>query len=297
MDDIREQFNKIIETAARHATGPEPAELRRRLRHRRQRRAAATVALLLGVGIALPAVRASLATPPGTGRGPTPPVPAARGDASKPPAVKQLTCGDVVFPVTALSAPPGAERGRNPAARALVAFLASDAGKDPFRLPKTGWKQLTRDDNRALYGLGTPGTVTFAVLIQRHGTRWQWERYGGCRPQVVVPGFETTAWELAGPRVGKQASRLPAATRVVPVEFVTNGCSSTFDHAEVVTTAEAVTITVYLRPVKRPPGIGCAGSGLPVRRDVALPEPLGRRALLDGSTVPAAVVQPAIAHP
>jgi ferric-dicitrate binding protein FerR (iron transport regulator) len=62
MDDIRQQLNKVIETATRHATRPEPAELRRRLRRRRQRGTAATVTLLLGAGIGLPNLLGSVGT-------------------------------------------------------------------------------------------------------------------------------------------------------------------------------------------------------------------------------------------
>jgi hypothetical protein len=270
MDDVRQQLNEVIDTAARHATGPAPAELRRRLRRRRQRRAVATLALLLGVGIALPNLLGLREPPPATPIQPTP--------------VKQLACGDITFPETSLFAPPGAETGRDPAARALVAFLASEAAKDPWVLPKTGWKQLTRNADRALYGLGKPGTVTFAVRIRRQGTQWKWVGYGGCRPQVVVPGFETTRWGLT-------SKTLSPDTRVVPIAFTT-GCTQ-FDHADVGRTPDAVTITVYLRPIKLPPGAGCAAMGHSVRRDVALPEPLGRRALLDGSTEPAEVIRPA----
>lgn len=207
---------------------------------------------------------------------------------SQPAPVRQLACGDITFPETGLFAPPGAETGRDPAARALAAFLASEAAKDPWALPKTGWKELTRDGDRALYGLGKPGTVTFAVRIRRQGTQWKWVGYGGCRPQVVVPGFEIVRWELT-------SKTLSPGTRVVPIAFQTGACvkEDRFDHAQVVTTDDAVTITVYLRPLQLPPGTVCAAMGRLAHRDVGLPEPLGRRALLDGSTVPAEVVRPA----
>jgi hypothetical protein len=79
---------------------------------------------------------------------------------TQPAPGRQLACGDIAFPETSLFASPGAENGRDPAARALAAFLSSEAAKDPWRLPKTGWKELARDGDRALYGLGKPGTVT-----------------------------------------------------------------------------------------------------------------------------------------
>jgi hypothetical protein len=274
MDDVRQQLNEVIDTAARHASGPEPAELRRRLRRRRQRRGLATVALLLGAGIALPNFLGLREPPPVTPTGPAP--------------VRRLACGDITFPETSLFAPAGAETGRDPAARALAAFLASEAAKDPWVLPKTGWKQLTRDNDRAMYGLGRPGTVDFAVRIRRQGTQWKWVGYGTCRPQVVVPGFEIARWELT-------SKTLSPGTRVVPIAFETGACvkEDRFDHAQVVTTDDAVTITVYLRPIQLPPGTACAAVGRLAHRDVALPEPLGRRALLDGSTVPAEVIRPA----
>jgi hypothetical protein len=207
---------------------------------------------------------------------------------TQPAAVRQLVCGDITFPETGLFAPPGAETGRDPAARALAAFLASEAAKDPWVLPKTGWKELTRDGDRALYGLGKPGTVTFAVRIRRQGTQWKWVGYGSCRPRVVVAGLETARWELVSKPVA-------ATARVVPIAFM-SGCAR-FDHADVGSTPDAVTITVYLRPIQLPPGTAYATAGPRLHHDVALSEPLGRRALLDGGTVPAAVVQPAVAHP
>lgn len=269
-DEIHRQLNEVVETAARHATGPEPAQLHRRLRRRRQRGVAATVALLAGAAIALPNLFSLWQPSPVT---PT-----------QPATVRQLACGDITFPETGLFAPPGAETGRDPAARALAAFLASEAAKDPWVLPKTGWKELTRDGDRALYGLGKPGTVTFAVRIRRQGTQWRYVGYGPCRPRVVAPGLETARWQLVSKPVATTA-------RVVPIAII-GGCAQ-FDHVEVSSTPDAVTITVYLRPLKLPPGTACALAGPRLRHDVVLSAPLGRRALLDGSTVPPGVIQPA----
>jgi hypothetical protein len=231
----------------------------------------ATVALLLVLGIALPHLLGLWEPSPVT--------------PSQPAPVRQLACGDITFPETALFAPPGAESGRDPAARALAAFLASEVAQDPWALPKTGWKELTRTDDRALYGLGKPGTVTFAVRIRRQGTTWKWVGYGVCRPQLVMPGFQTARWKLA-------STTLAPDTQVVPIAFMPGG-GARFDHAEVNSMPDAVTITVWLRPIQLPPGTGYALGGPRLHHDVALAEPLGRRALLDGSTVPAEVVRPA----
>ncbi len=269
-DEIRRRLNEVVETATRHATGPEPAELHHRLRRRRQWGVGATAALLVGAGIALPNLLGLWQPSPVT------PI--------QPAAVRQLACGDFTFLETGLFAPPGAETDRDPAARALAAFLASEAAKDPWVLPKTGWKELARDGDRALYGLGKPGTVTFAVRIRRQGTQWRYVGYGPCRPQVVVPGLETARWELVSKPVA-------ATSRVVPIALI-SGCAR-FARTEVTSTADAVTITVFMRPLKLPPGHACATAGPALRQDVALSAPLGRRALLDGSTVPAEVIQPA----
>lgn len=270
MDDVRRKLNEAIEAAARHATGPEPAELHRRLRRRRRRGAAAVLALLLGAGIALPIVL-----------GPREP----SRVAARPTQDRQLTCGDMTFPESAMSAPPGAETGRDPAARALATFLASDAAKDPWVLPKTGWKLLARNADRAEFALGKPGTVSFHVRVHRQGGTWKWVGYGGCRPRVVVDGLQATSWQLA-------SKTLDPGTRKVPVTFITGECAR-FERAEVSTTASAVTITVFLRTVPpTPPADACAAIGYTSRQEVALTEPLGRRVLLDGGTVPAEVVRP-----
>ena len=47
MDDVRRQLDEVIDTATRHATGPGPAELRRRLRRRRRRQLVAAAAVML----------------------------------------------------------------------------------------------------------------------------------------------------------------------------------------------------------------------------------------------------------
>jgi hypothetical protein len=49
MDDVRRQLDEVIDTATRHATGPGPAELRRRLRRRRRQLVAAAAVMLLGL--------------------------------------------------------------------------------------------------------------------------------------------------------------------------------------------------------------------------------------------------------
>jgi hypothetical protein len=269
MDEVQRKLNEAIDAAARHATGPEPAELRRRLRRRRRRGTAVTLALLLGAGIAVPNVVG--------GREPS-------RVASRPSPDKQLTCDDMTFPESAMSAPPGAEKGRDPAAHALVAFLASDAARDPWVLPKRGWKQLARDPDRAMFALGKPGKVDFVVRVRRQGGTWKWVGYGGCRPRVVVDGLVATSWSL-------HTKALEPGTRKVPLAFVTGECVR-FDRAVVSTTPDAVTITVLLRRVPPPAGNACADVGYPGRQEVVLPEPLGRRALVDGGTVPARVVWP-----
>jgi hypothetical protein len=269
MDDLGRKLNEAIQAAARHATGLEPAELHRRLRRRRRRGAAAVLALLLGAGVVLPNVLG----------------PRESRVAARPSPARLLTCDDMTFPESAMSAPPGAETGHDPAARALAAFLVSDAARDPWVLPKTGWKLLARDPDRARYALGKPGTVDFVVRVRRQGDRWRWVGYGSCRPRVVVGGLEATPWRLA-------SKALDPSTRKVTVTFTTGECVR-FGRAEVSTTADAVTIIVLLRKTPPPAGDTCAAIGYASRQEVALPEPLGRRALVDGGTVPAEVVRPA----
>ncbi len=136
-----------------------------------------------------------------------------------------------------------------------------------------------------MYALGKPGTADFVVRVRRQGGTWKWIGYGGCRPRVVVDGLEATSWRLA-------SKTLDPGTRKVSVTFITGECAR-FERAEVTTTASAVTITVFLRTIPpTPPADACAGVGSTSRREVALTEPLGRRALLDGGTMPAEMVRP-----
>ena len=76
MDDVGRQLNEVIDTATRHATGPEPAELRHRLRRRRRQRAAAAAMVVVALGAGILTVDRWLgwdASRPPTGGRPQPP--------------------------------------------------------------------------------------------------------------------------------------------------------------------------------------------------------------------------------
>jgi len=119
---------------------------------------------------------------------------------------------------------------------------------------------------------------------------------GGVTWLPAPSGFEMARWDL------QPGVSLHADTRQLPIAYVTGGCGAgsgaqRFDHAGIVESPSAVTITIYLRRAPVPtsvaggPPVACPMLAVFVRRTITLPHPLGGRTLLDGSSTPPRTVQ------
>jgi hypothetical protein len=284
------RWQEIIESAARHAKAPEPTSvLRRRLRRHRQRRAVVGFVALLVVGVAVP--------------GGFRVVDEHEAATSKPTSPSEtLECGGVEFPATAMRGSKDAERGSDVAARTLARFLDTSDARNPVPMPRTGWQVLTAAGDHVLYGHGDqPGRIDRTILVSRRdpisgrsGISWRARAWRTCTPERVVAGFEVASWQLDG--------RVSPASRVVPLRVVTSRCASgtdrkpadaRLDHVDVEVSGDAVTITALLRPqVSSSTGPWfCEQVRDTLHGQATLAEPLGRRALRDGATVPPTVIR------
>ena len=124
---------------------------------------------------------------------------------------------------------------------------------------------------------------------------------GGCGGSVTagqgIPS-EEAGWHLAAPvAAGSRSVELVYQTEEcvrVPGEDRGAEAAARFEQADVETSRKAVTITVVLRPSEDSGSgsVACGTAPVAVERTVELSEPLGDRALRDGSTSPPTVVRP-----
>jgi len=208
-----------------------------------------------------------------------------------------VDCGGAPFPATMLKGPRGAERGTDAPARRLAAAIAA-VEPTPDALPRTGWMRvIDRPDLVLFIAWITLRRVTteplFAVTIapgEAEGPAvdgWDVWAAGACWPRVVLmDGLGEASWAPAGPVGAADQSFVALVT-----EWDCNsGRPATGRVAEpvIVPAADVVAITFGVRPAA---GDRTCPRNPPTPVVVTLPSPLGRRALVDGGTVPARVVQ------
>jgi hypothetical protein len=218
------------------------------------------------------------------------PAPPSNATTGPPPALR-FSCGDpaFTFPPAALTGPIGAELFPDPAAATLRAHLAGD-GPDFEWLPDAGWRRLVDTGAGVLFQAANPGPdaaagsmVFVAVAVSAEG--WQVTGWGECQPEPVLgPAIGVARW---WPDPAKPIPEV--ASTGLDVLLVERACASGRPPvgrvlAPVVTSApDAVTILLAVRSAGG--GQDCQGNP-PFALRVELPEPLGERRLLDGSTLP-----------
>lgn len=191
--------------------------------------------------------------------------------------VKLLSCGGpTAFRPSVLKRPRGYERRSNPAARALNAFLKTDA--DEVGQPRHGWFLLFHRGNTVEFLAGKPpeyGAMTF----ERNGGVWQWVGSGGCEPRAYRRGLTASPWRL-DPTFPKPG---PSATRI-RLHVTPDFCNSGRDARGLVRQPyvyygkRTVGVTFY---VKSPRGIRTCPSSAPTEVVLVLDQPLGKRKLTD----------------
>ena len=194
-----------------------------------------------------------------------------------------LMCGSPLdFGVDALDGPPGAEMADHPAARSLRRLMADSP------LPeRSGWRLVVFNEDGALFLLpdtSEEGVSFWHAEIGPATADWQPVRWGQCTLQPAFEGIAAARWELApGERVGPD-------TEAVDVSVFERACASGASPEgrivgpAVIPLEESIIVILGTRP---PPGPQTCLTGPPAIVRVELPEPLGDRQLLDGSTFPA----------
>jgi hypothetical protein len=189
------------------------------------------------------------------------------------------------FPSAALDGPPGAENGDDPAAEALRRHLATDDIEIEW-LPDAGWIEISRTDSTVHYLAPDPDAEGswLQVSVGRDGEGWNVDGWGGCSLQPDVGA----GLGIASFRVAPNEGLEPTATEIA-VLVTERACNSGEDaRGRIVVAAieeddQSVTVTLAVRP--RGGGQDCP-SNPETPFVVELPEPLGNRAMLDGSTIP-----------
>ena len=203
-----------------------------------------------------------------------------------PIAFTELTCGDPddVIPIGELQGPGGAESGLDPDAAVLRTFLEGAGGLGyPFP-PRAG--TASRASARRPASLRPVRTA---------GCRWSSNRSTArSRPPTTVHVSSLHAWRTAsrcyaGGWTHRRHRRLPGTLRSRPSRSSSPApTGSARPDAELppIVTSDARSVVVTL-VVRRLDSADCPGNPtFPLT--IGLPEPLGARQLLDGSTFPAA---------
>ena len=200
---------------------------------------------------------------------------------SSDPAISRVTCDDVSFDLAVLEQPGGAENGDDPAAAALRDHLAS--GMETEFLPDAGWIEAVRTESRVLF-IAPEGGSLARVDMQLEGGRWRATGWGGCRLRPETPMGTNIATFRVAP-----GETLTPETIELDVLVMELACNSGEDargrvrDPAIIRSAESVTVVFTV--VARPGGHDCPSNPeTPFR--LVLPEPLGDRVLLDGSSIP-----------
>lgn len=197
------------------------------------------------------------------------------------PAISRVACDDVAFDLALLDRPGRAENAGDAAAVALRQHLAS--GMETDFLPAAGWIEAVRTESRVLFIAPIEGGLA-RVDMKLEGGHWRASGWGGCtlRPEIPL-GMNIATFRVA------PGETLTAETTELDVLVTEVECNSGEDargrvqEPAVIRSAESM--TVIFTVVARPGGHDCQSNPeTPFR--LLLPEPLGDRVLLDGSSIP-----------
>jgi hypothetical protein len=208
------------------------------------------------------------------------------------PGAIRYTCGRLQFGAEILTVVRHDETGANPFAAALRKRLDAD-DIDSNMLPGTGWTLVGQDAQGAEFVTSTGTGLMTASVGRVIGPAqepfavdgWVVDGWGGCQPErVLAAGLGNAEWALApGQRVGPGTTTFDA---LVTERDCASGQSSEgrVVGPDIVAAGDQVLVTFAVRALG---GGAQTCQGNPATRvTVTLPEPLGSRTLLDGSTLP-----------
>jgi hypothetical protein len=222
--------------------------------------------------------------------------PATEGPAGPIPAVDpgaiRYICGRFPFGREVRVVVRNDELAATPFAAALRKHVAR-SDMDIDWLPDTGWTLTGQDATGAEFVAIAGSELVMAAVGRVIGPAqepfavdgWVVDSWGGCRPQrVLAAGLGNAQWTIApGQAIGPATTRFDA---LVTETACASGQSSEgrIVGPDVVETGDAILVTFAVR---EPGGETQICQGNPATRvTVTLPEPLGTRNLLDGSTLP-----------
>jgi hypothetical protein len=201
-------------------------------------------------------------------------------------AAVNVTCGGPAFPASVLSEAGNAEAGTGPEADALRALLQRPEAAD--LLPSTGWRLAAHTGDTVVYIADVPARAdepAFAdVTLELVDGAWGMFGFGQCRPVADVgPGLGLAEFRVAG------HERLTPETTELDVLVTERACNSGQDargrivEPAIILSADAITVVFGVIPRG---GDQTCPSNPETPARLVLPEPLGDRMLLDGSSVP-----------
>jgi hypothetical protein len=195
-----------------------------------------------------------------------------------------VSCGGRPFPAEVLTANGDVDNG-HPATAALRTLL-SDPNVDDL-LPQSGWRLAVVERDGAVYIAEMPpgSEAPFAeVSVRNEEGVWRVEGFGHCRPSADPgPGLGLAEFRVA------PGTELRSDLQEIEVLVTERGCNSGEDaRGRIVRPAiiaDDETVTVLFGVVPRQGELACP-SNPETPFTLRLPEPLGERRLLDGSSVP-----------
>lgn len=202
-------------------------------------------------------------------------------------ATTHVSCGHgAAFSLEVLDQPPNAELADDPAAAALRRHLA-EPGIEFASLPDSGWREATRSFGSVTWIAEDPSSPGswHQVTASDEGGEWRVTGWGGCSMQPDVG----VGLGLASFRVAPNEELTPETVEI-DVLVTERACNSGEDARgrivapAILPGADTITVIFAVRP-----RLGVAQT-CPSNPEtpflLRLPEPLGDRALLDGSAVP-----------
>jgi hypothetical protein len=195
--------------------------------------------------------------------------------------IDEMACGSVVAPYSQ-TPPEGGDLGED-GRRALDALAQNLEGRG---FAETFEYRLWSQDRSHLVLLGAPtqsgdgSSYSYANFELRDGS-WVPTSWGGCSWQPVIEGYGVASWRLPG-EVDSTASTFEVLATELSCANGEAPEGRDVTQAVVVTDSE-ITITVLVEPVRG--GATCPGNP-EFAFEIDLDEPIGDRALLDGSETP-----------
>ncbi len=187
------------------------------------------------------------------------------------------------FSPAALGGPPGQLDEQDPAVAALVAQLARQKAPKGTT-PATGlegWRVLARSDDEVLFGRGRPPQLVTIAMRRETRRKWTCLAVSAGRPlRVTRDGIRASDWRLDP---SYEPDPQDTVVRVLVTEQTWSGgrrADRRLLAPDVHVGAQELVLTMFVIP---PKGFQVRSPNPETPSRVALPDPIGRRRLVDGA--------------